>query len=91
MNFLNLVKENKDEILEELRDAAEIYIECCDEDYDQGVPLVEDVVWNYADDFTFEFVSVLSSVLDIEENEIEDIVNNMIPSDADKINEILFA
>ena len=77
----------KRQILNELRDAAQIEIEMYEDMGEECGMDINDIVWNYADDYTYEFKCALSFILDIEEDEVE----NFSPKFADEINEILFA
>jgi hypothetical protein len=85
-NLMNLVKEKKDEILNQLKDAAQIEIEMYEDMGEECNSDVDDIVWNYADDYTYEFQSALSDVLEIDEDEVDDLVGNF----EEEINNILF-
>ena len=85
-NLMNLVKEKKDEILNQLKDAAQIEIEMYEDMGEECNSDVDDIVWNYADDYTYEFQSALSDVLEIDEDEVNDLVGNF----EEEINNILF-
>ena len=85
-NLINLVKEKKDEILNQLKDAAQIEIEMYEDMGEECNSDVDDIVWNYADDYTYEFQSALSDVLEIDEDEVDDLVGNF----EEEINNILF-
>ena len=83
---MNLVKEKKTEILNQLKDAAQIEIEMYEDMGEECNSDVDDIVWNYADDYTYEFQSALSDVLEIDEDEVDDLVGNF----EEEINNILF-
>ena len=85
-NLINLVKEKKDEILNQLKDAAQIEIEMYEDMGEECNSDLDDIVWNYADDYTYEFQSALSDVLEIDEDEVDDLVGNF----EEEINNILF-
>ena len=85
-NLMNLVKEKKDEILNQLKDAAQIEIEMYEDMGEECNSDLDDIVWNYADDYTYEFQSALSDVLEIDEDEVDDLVGNF----EEEINNILF-
>ena len=85
-NLINLVKEKKTEILNQLKDAAQIEIEMYEDMGEECNLEVDDMIWNYADDYTYEFKSALSYVLDIEEDEVDNFVGEF----EEEINNILF-
>jgi len=75
----NLIEEKKLQIIEELRDAAQITLETYeDEGEDVSGMDLGDIVWNFVDDASYEYVEVLRWVLgdDINEDVIDEILDN---------------
>ena len=75
----NLIEEKKLQIIEELRDAAQITLETYEDEGEDvsGIDL-GDIVWNFVDDASYEYVEVLRWVLgdDINEDVIDEILDN---------------
>ena len=66
----NLIEEKKLQIIEELRDAAQITLETYEDEGEDvsGIDL-GDIVWNFVDDASYEYVEVLRWVLGDDINE----------------------
>ena len=69
-DLINLVKERKNDILTQLRSEA----------------VNEDMVWDFADDYTYEFQDAMCENLDIEKDKLDEFVGKCEV----EINNILF-
>jgi hypothetical protein len=86
LDYLSLIEEKKVEILEQLRDAAEATLMTYEsEGEDISGFDVDDIVFNFVDDASYEYTEALMFVLDIDEDVVEEILEN-----EEEINNILF-
>ena len=87
LDYLSLIEEKKVEILEQLRDAAEATLMTYEsEGEDISGFDVDDIVFNFVDDASYEYQEALMFVLDIDD---EDVIEEILENE-EEINNILF-
>jgi len=87
LDYLSLIEEKKLQILEELKDAAQITLETYeDEGEDISGMEVGDIVWNFVDDASYEYQEALMFALDIDD---EDVIEEILENEGE-VQDILF-